>query len=143
MHFMAKSIIAHPAQESTTEKLPDYVLRGLGIFELHRDDILASYQGGGHWIVPSGSVAGKHYEVRTGTRAERNKCECIGFEHHRHCSHLVAAHRAAKLSAVCDSCGERVWMRGLIEVTDDHESLTWFPGDLLCIAECAGNHGVL
>lgn len=118
-------------------------MRGLGIFELHRDDILDSYQGGGRWLIPSGSDGDTLYEVRVGTRPERNRCECIGFEHHRHCSHLVAAHRAAKLSAVCDGCGERVWRRGLIEVTEDHDSLTWFPGDLLCIGDCAPNHGIL
>ena len=46
-------------------------------------------------------------------------------------------------TATCVGCGERFRHRELVEVTEDHESLTWFPGDLLCIAECAGNHGVL
>jgi hypothetical protein len=29
-----------------------------------------------------------------------------------------------------------------VEVTEEHESLTWFPGDLLC-RECACGHGIL
>lgn len=43
-------------------------MRGLGIFELHRDDILDSYQGGGRWLIPSGSDGDTLYEVRVGTR---------------------------------------------------------------------------
>ncbi len=111
---------------------PDYELRGLGIYELRSDDILASYQGGGRWLVPSGTDAGNVYEVRTGTRPERNRCECRGFASHGHCSHVVATSRVAKKSGVCDSCGERRWDRDLVEVNEDHDSLTWFVGDRLC-----------
>ncbi|MDP9487228.1 MAG: hypothetical protein M3Q49_15850 [Actinomycetota bacterium] len=131
------SATAHP---STPELTPGYVLRGLGLYELHRDDILASYQGGGRWLVPSGTDAGNVYEVRTGTRPERNRCECRGFSSHRHCSHVVAAGRVAKKSGVCDSCGERRWDRELFEVTEDHDSLTWFVGDRLC-GGCLSTHG--
>jgi hypothetical protein len=130
--------IAQPAHPSTPE--PPYVLRGLGIFELRADEILASYQGGGRYIVPSGTTANGLYEVRVGTRPERNKCECRGFASHKHCSHVVAASRVAKKSAVCDGCGERRWDRELVEVTEDHDSLTWFPGDLLCRG-CVRAHG--
>ncbi len=108
---------------------PAYALRGLGLYELHADEILDSYQGGGRWLVPSGTDAGNVYEVRTGTRPERNRCECRGFGSHRHCSHVVAAERTAKRSAVCDGCGVRTWRRDLSEV---QESLTYFAGDLLC-----------
>ncbi len=121
--------VQHP---TTPEPTPAYVLRGLGIAELHSDLILASYQGGGRWLVPSGTDAGNVYEVRTGTRPERNRCECRGFGSHGHCSHVVAASRVARRSAVCDGCGERRWDRELEEVTEDHDSLTWFPGDRLC-----------
>ncbi|MDP9454634.1 MAG: hypothetical protein M3Q60_02360 [Actinomycetota bacterium] len=127
--------VQHP---STPE--PAYVLRGLGIFELHADDILASYQGGGRYIVPSGTEANGMYEVRVGTRPGRNRCECRGFASHKHCSHVVAAGRVARRSAVCDGCGERRWDRELLEVTEDHDSLTWFPGDLLCRG-CVRAHG--
>ncbi len=133
--------IAHPALEPITrETTPEYVLRGLGVVELRGDEILASYQGGGRWLVPSGTAANGRYEVRAGVRPERNRCECRGFASHKHCSHLVAAERVSKRSGVCDGCGERAWRRGLFEVGDDH--LTFFAGDDLC-RPCARAHGVL
>ncbi len=128
--------VQHP---STSE--PAYVLRGLGLFELRADEILASYQGGGRYIVPSGTTASGLYEVRVGTRPERNRCECRGFASHKHCSHLIAAGRVAKRSAVCDGCGERRWDRELVEVTEDDASLSWFVGDRLCggcLSTCGG-----
>jgi hypothetical protein len=118
-----------PAHPSIPEPAPAYVLRGLGIYELRADDILASYQGGGRYVVPSGTDTNGLYEVRVGTRPERNRCECRGFASHGHCSHVVAAGRVAKRSAICDGCGQRTWSRELVEV---QESLTYFAGDLLC-----------
>ncbi len=135
---MIDATIAQPAHPSTPETTPGYVLRGLGLFELHADEILDSYQGGGRYIVPSGTEANGLYEVRVGVR--RNRCECRGFFSHKHCSHVVAASRVAKKSAVCDSCGARRWAHDLIEVTEDDGSLTWFPGDLLCKG-CIVAHG--
>jgi len=138
---VAETSLAQPAHLSTTEPQPGYVLRGLGLFELHRDEILREgYQGGGKWLIPSGSESAKLYEVRVGTRPERNRCECVGFHHHKHCSHVVCASIARKKSALCDCCGERRWWPELTEVQEDHESLTWFPGDLLC-AGCLRDHG--
>jgi hypothetical protein len=131
------SATAHP---STPETAPGYVLRGLGLFELHAGEILASYQGGGRFLVPSGTTTGGLYEVRVGTRPERNRCECKGYQSHKHCSHLIAAERVAKRSAVCDGCGVRVWSRNLVEVGAD--SLAFFEGDVLC-RRCARAHGVL
>ncbi len=81
---------------SIPEPQPAYVLRGLGLFEIHRDEILESYQGGGRWLVPSGTESGRLYEVRVGTRPERNRCECTGFQRHEHCSHVVCAGTARK-----------------------------------------------
>ncbi len=52
----------------------------------------------------------------------------------------MAAGRVAKKSGVCDGCGERAWNRDLEEVTEDHESLTWFVGDRLC-GGCVSGHG--
>ncbi len=126
---MIDATIAQPAHPSTPEPTPGYVLRGLGIFELHAGDILASYRGGGRFLVASGTEANGLYEVRVGTRPERNRCECRGFASHKHCSHVVAASRVARRSAVCDGCGQRTWSRDLSEV---QESLTYFEGDLLC-----------
>lgn len=136
---MIEASVARPGQESTRnpEPTPDYVWRGRGLFEAYREDL--EYLGGGRWLVPSGSAAGKVYEVRVGTRPERNRCECAGFGHHRHCSHVVCAAIASKKSAVCDCCGERRWWSELVEVQEDHELLAWFPGDRLCAGCCPGH----
>ncbi len=108
------------------------MLRGLGLVTISAEEILASYKGGGRFMVPSGTAPDQQYEVRVGTRPERDKCECIGFGHYFHCSHVVAAHRIAKLSAVCDSCGKRCWQHELLEVTEDDGLLSWHEGDRLC-----------
>ena len=42
----------------------------------------------------------------------------------------------------CDSCRERYASGDLHEVREDHESLTFFEGDMLCGA-CAAGHGVI
>ncbi len=131
--------VQHP---STPETTPGYVLRNLGLFDLHADEILASYRGAGRYVVPSGTEANGLYEVRVGTHPGRNTCECRGFSSHKHCSHVVAAFRVAKRSAVCDGCGERRWDRELVEVTEDHDSLTWFVGARLC-GGCLDSHGGL
>ncbi len=73
---MIEQSLAQPAHETTTEERPPaYVLRGLGLFELHSEEILSSYQGAGHWLVPSGTETSKLYEVRVGARRERERCE--------------------------------------------------------------------
>ncbi|HLM77059.1 MAG TPA: hypothetical protein VK361_01505 [Rubrobacteraceae bacterium] len=55
------------------DPLPAYQLRGLGLFELHAEEILDAYQGGGKWLVPSGTTPGLTYEVRVSTtRPERS-----------------------------------------------------------------------
>ena len=130
--------LAQPAHEPTTEPQPAYVLRGLGLFELHRDEVLAGYQGGGKWLIPSGTESAKVYEVRVGIRPERNRCECVGFQRHDHCSHVVCATLARNKCAVCDCCGNRVAWRFVTEVQEEHELLSWFVGDHLC-ADCV--HG--
>ncbi len=119
-------------QSLQAETLPAYHLRGLGLYELHGEEILEGYQGAGRWFVPSGTVESRSYEVRVSpTRPERDRCECVGFQHHGHCSHHVAASRVAKRSAVCDSCGSRCWRSEIIEVHEE-DLLSWYPGDLLC-----------
>jgi hypothetical protein len=42
----------------------------------------------------------------------------------------------------CADCGESFGGRDLTEVTEEHESLTWFIADELC-KECAANPGLL
>ena len=134
---MDTTTIAQPLRPATSELA--YVLRGLGLYELHAGEILRSSRGAGRYIVPSGTAA-VAYEVRVGIRPERNKCECRGFASHGHCSHVVAAGRVAKRSGVCDGCGERAWSRDLFEVGAD--SLSFFEGDSLCRG-CARDHGEL
>lgn len=134
---MIKESLAQPAHQSTTEPQPAYVLRGAGLFELHRDEL--EYLGGGRWLIPSGTESGKVYEVRVGTRPERSRCECTGFGRHEHCSHVVCAGIARKKSAVCDCCGERRCRSQLTEVQEDDELLAWFAGDRLCAA-CVPGH---
>lgn len=125
---MIKKSLAQPAQEPT----PDYVWRGRGLFEAFRGEL--EYVGGGTWLIPSGSDPGKGYKVRVGSsrRPERSRCECIGYQSHGHCSHLVCAQIAHRRSAVCDACGERHYWPELREVQEDDGLLAWFPGDVLC-----------
>jgi hypothetical protein len=108
------------------------VWRGRGLFEAYREDL--AYLGGGKWLVPSGGTVGKLYEVRVGSprRPNRSSCECVGFQHHDHCSHLVCAELAHRKSAVCDACGERKYWPQLREVHEEDGLLAWFPGDRLC-----------
>jgi hypothetical protein len=132
---MAVKSVARPGQESTTEPQPPYVLRGHGLFEIHREEL--QYLGAGKWLIPSGSESDKVYEVRVSTaRPERQRCECTGFMHHDHCSHLVCAELAHKKSAICDGCGERKYWPELTEVQEEDELLSWYPGDVLCWSCC-------
>jgi hypothetical protein len=126
---LSSTTIARSGQETTTEPLPEYVLRGLGLFEIRREDL--RYLGGGKWLIPSGSESGKAYEVRVGVRRE-SRCECVGYQHHHHCSHIVAAERAHCLSGTCDCCGERCWWPELRSVEEDDGLLGWHPGDVIC-----------
>ena len=58
------------------------------------------------------------------------------------CKHVsVASYRKAKW-ATCSGCKNRFRHRDLYEVHEDHGSLTWFPGDLLCEG-CACDTGTL
>lgn len=108
---------------------PAYVLRGLGLFEMYREEL--EYLGASKWLVPSGTKPDLKYEVRVGIRRE-SRCECIGFAHHKHCTHVVDATIARRKSAVCDSCGKRHWWSEITEVFEDDGLLDWYPGDRLC-----------
>ena len=110
-----------------SERAAGYILRGLGLLEAYRGEF--RYLGAGRWWVPSGSEEGRGYEVKPGRNPE---CGCVGFQHYEHCSHVVAAERASKLSAICDSCGERCWYPELVEVQEEDDLLSWIPGGILC-----------
>jgi hypothetical protein len=136
---VATSSVAPSTHPSTTEPTPDFVWCGRGLFETYRDEL--EYIGGGCWLVPSGSKSGKLYEVRVGSprRPERSRCECMGYQHHGHCSHLTCAEIAHKKSAVCDSCGERHYWPELRQVQEEDGLLAWFVGDVLCLS-CIRHH---
>jgi hypothetical protein len=92
------------------------------------------------WSVPSCTGAGT-YTVDLKNAAS---CSCPDRPPEgERCKHVSAARYVKARTATCSGCGERFRHVDLLEVTEDHESLTWFPGDLLCRSECAGNHGVL
>ncbi len=127
---MVNPSVAHPRTLTTPEPTPEYVLRGHGLFELHRDEL--AYLGAGTWLIPSGSDGSRSYEVRVGVRPERNRCECVGFQHHGHCSHVICASIAKKKSAICDACGARHYLEALREVHDEDGLTSWLAGDRLC-----------
>ncbi len=92
------------------EALPAYHLRGLGLYEPHGEEILSSYQGAGHWLVPSGT------EDQQALRGSRRRSPRAGslragtsYRHYGYCSHHVAAQRVVRQSAIRDACGMRRW----------------------------------
>ena len=94
--------------------------------------IVASHRDG-TYLVPSGSEPGKSYEVEPG-----RSCGCVGYYHHRHCSHDLAATIARAKSFSCDGCGWRFPNTQMNIIGED--SLTFFPDDQLCLG-CALAHG--
>jgi hypothetical protein len=73
----------------------------------------------------------------------RQVCECKEFElSSSPCEHILAAEIVSSKSGTCAECAGRFLGRDLIEVTEDHESLTWFVGDLLC-RTCSIGHGLV
>jgi hypothetical protein len=138
--------LAQPAPQTTrttdlehVSGIAARVLRGQELY-LEYGDLITFERG--VWHVPSRTDVTTVYEVALGTKGEF--CECRDFEFRGgSCLHIVAATIAKAKSASCTSCGRRFAYRELIEVTEDHESLTFFPGDKLCRSECAGAHGIL
>ena len=86
-------------------------------------------------------VEGRHYEVST--RGE-GSCECLGFEHHGHCCHRVAAELARLKSFSCDGCGKRFLNREMVEVSEEHLDwrLAFFLDEAVC-ESCASDRGLL
>jgi hypothetical protein len=79
-------------------------------------------------------LEGLTYDGRAGEWVACERCEGTGRA-------PVFVYPKAKI-ATCSGCRKRYRHRELVQVTEDHESLTWFPGDLLCRG-CAGDAGVL
>lgn len=123
-------------EESLAPALPARTLpdsrasRALEIFVEHFDRIAASWHRG-VWKVPSSTDPGVEYTVRLLSEVY---CSCPDFEGpEAECKHVMVVRVVRKKTAPCSSCGRRYRHRDLEEVTEDHESLTWFPGDRLCL----------
>jgi hypothetical protein len=132
---LTKSIIAHPAQESTTR-----IERGRKLYAEHGDEIRFNPVEK-VWLVPSQNDATSLYEVTLGRRGEY--CECADFQYRSPtggCVHIICATLAKAKTFRCEGCGDRFPNREMFEVEEDH--LTFFEGDALC-RDCALNHGVL
>jgi hypothetical protein len=132
---MASSSVAPSAQPSTREQ------RGIRLFRDHADEIRFE---DGVWFVPSQSYGPSVYGVVLDRSEAGESCQCADYEHRGvRCLHIYAATIAKAKTAPCSSCGRRFRHRDLVELTEDHESLTWFVGDRLCRRDCAGPGGVL
>ncbi len=123
---MAKPILAHPAQETTTR-----TERGVEILEDRYNEV--EHVAGETWSVPSSNLLVGTYHVRLG---DAPSCECADFTYRqRNCKHIATAQLAESKSRVCSCCNRKVLGRFTTEVSEDHELLSWFPGDVLC-ADC-------
>ncbi len=108
--------------------------RALALYVEAFEEIAHSFRAG-VYRVPSCTGAAT-YTVRL---LPRPYCSCPdgrGGE----CKHLIAVRVVRKRTSPCSSCGRRFRHRELVEVTEDHGSLTWFEGDQLC-EECMSRHG--
>jgi len=120
-----------PAHPSTREQ------RGLALALERAEEIWRC--GPWVWRVPSCSDPETIYLVRL--RPESCPCE----DHQRTgrtCKHLYAALTVRAKYGVCSGCGCRFRHRELVELAEDnHDDLTYFHGDRLCVA-CADGAGV-
>ena len=111
--------------------------RGIQLAKAHFDEIVKIRPW--TWSVPSCSGRGS-YEVNL----KHQSCSCPDAEYRstgEPCKHSYALSYVLAKSGQCAGCRKRFWWRDLIEVQDWHESMTWFPGDLLCQG-CARATGV-
>ena len=108
------------------------------LWEEHGSDIRFE---DGIWCVPSQHDHTSVYEVTLGRRGESCECQDFGYRG-QSCKHVYPALVCRSKTAPCSGCGSRFRHRDLFEVTEDHESLTHFPGDPLC-RDCALAHGIL
>ena|SRR5215211_3441707 len=116
-----------PVRDATTREQ-----RGLDLYSEHGHRITCE---DGVWLIPSQNGGTSVYEVTLGRRGESCECADHAFRN-RSCVHIFAATICRAKTSTCDSCRKRFPNREMVEVTEDHESLTWFPGNLLC-EECA------
>jgi hypothetical protein len=122
-------------QANSTAPTTTRATRGLQLFRSRGDEI--RHYRGTVWSVPSCGGEGVYLvEITSGV------CTCPDLPPKgESCKHSYAALIANAKSATCDGCGDRVPRRDLVEVTEDHESLTYFQGDALC-ESCASDAGI-
>ncbi len=125
---MATISLPAPREEATTR-----VQRGCNLYA----ELWAEFRfEHGSWFLPSATVEGRFYAVRLGP-VER--CECSDHEYRgAKCLHVTAATIVRAKSTTCSCCGQRVPLKCVTEVTEEHELLSWFVGDRLC-SDCV--HG--
>lgn len=128
--------LAPPEHEATTRK-QSRADRARDLYVGHAEEIALAFCHG-VYRVPSCTGTAR-YTVRLLPEPYCSCRDAAGGE----CKHVMAVRVVRRTTAPCAGCGRRFRYRDLVEVTEDHESLTWFPGDRLCLAECAGAHGVL
>lgn len=88
------------------------------------------------------TVAGEHNGTHR-VSLQRESCTCMDFTTRKApCVHIFAALVARAKTRRCSGCSEPTNRRDLIEVVEDHASVTFFEGDMVCEA-CAGAHGVV
>lgn len=135
---MDESSVARASRARTTARATREQ-RGLALAEERFEEIWLVGQG--TWRVPS--CASEPVKMVYLARLRHQSCTCE--DHWRTgavCKHVFGAHVVRAKTATCAGCGSRFRRGNLYEVTEDHDSLTWFVGDLLC-EECALAHGVL
>ncbi len=136
---MVEQSLAQPAPPVPAPeplRLSARLQRGIALAEERFEEItrVAPYI----WSVPSCSGTGIYLvNLRT------FECSCPDRPpENERCKHVSAAAYKKAKTAPCSGCRKRFRHRELYEVREDHGSLTWFVGDLLCEA-CAHDTGIL
>jgi hypothetical protein len=111
--------------------------RAREIVRMHGREMAESDRGSIYHVPSSGGTS--YYVVSL----SRQVCECSDWQSRGEaCKHLIAATIVHAKVGHCADCNRRHLRRDLVEVTEDHDSLTWFVGDELC-RQCAMAHGIL
>lgn len=119
---------AHPEPTPTTSRAD----RALRLYVESFEEIARSFRAG-LYRVPS-CTGEATYTVRL---VPAPYCSCPDFKGGP-CKHVAAVEVVRKRTAPCSGCGRRFRHRELTEVPED--SLTFFPGDVLC-GGCVEDHG--
>ena len=127
--------IAHPAHPETPGHETSNE-RGHALASSRFEEISSSWRRG-TWHVPDSSQEELLHVV---VLVPVSRCSCDEHKPGWRCEHVVAAEAVKRATAPCTGCGRRFPHRDLTEVTEDHESLTFFEGDRLCDG-CLDAHG--